>query len=59
MSGMPRARCLITIQISKMRNSMRFSSMYFPNFVLRIVLRIYNVTSSILNYGSLTLNKVR
>jgi hypothetical protein len=40
MSGMPRARCLITIQISMMRNSMRFSSMDSPNFVLRIVLRI-------------------
>jgi hypothetical protein len=40
MSGMPRARCLITIEISMMRNNMRFSSMDFPNFVFMIVLRI-------------------
>jgi hypothetical protein len=35
---------------------MWFSSMNFPNFVLRIVLRI---TLSILNHGSLTLHKIR
>jgi hypothetical protein len=40
MTGMPRARCLITIQISMMRKCMRFPRMDFPNFMLRIVLRI-------------------
>jgi hypothetical protein len=40
MSGMPRTRSLILIHESMMRNSVRFSSMDFPNFVLRIVSRI-------------------
>jgi hypothetical protein len=40
MSGMPRTRSLIIIHESMIRNIMRFSSMDFPNFVLRIVLRI-------------------
>jgi hypothetical protein len=33
--------------------------MNLPNFVLRIISRIYNVAFIILNYGSLTLNKIR
>jgi hypothetical protein len=38
MSGMHRARCLIIIHVSMVRNKMRFSSMDFPDFVLKIVL---------------------
>jgi hypothetical protein len=38
---------------------MRFLSMNSPNFVLRIISRILNVTLIILNYGSFALNKVR
>jgi hypothetical protein len=38
---------------------MRFSNMNSPNFVLRIVFKIQNVTLSILNHGSLVLYKVR
>jgi hypothetical protein len=37
MSCMPRARSLITIYKSMMRNGMRFPSMNSSNFVLRIV----------------------
>jgi hypothetical protein len=40
MSGMPRARGLISIHKSMMRNIVRFSSMNFPNLMLRIVCRI-------------------
>jgi hypothetical protein len=40
MGGMPRARGLILIHECMMRNSVRFSSMNFPNFVLRIISRI-------------------
>jgi hypothetical protein len=35
MSGMPRTRCLITVNVSMMR--MIFSSMNSPNLMLRIV----------------------
>jgi hypothetical protein len=37
MSGMPRARSLIFIHKCMMRNSVRFSSMNLPNFVLMII----------------------
>jgi hypothetical protein len=38
---------------------MRFPSMNLPNLMFGIVCRIQNVTLSILNHGSLTLNKNR
>jgi hypothetical protein len=56
---MPRDRSLITINVSMMRDRMRFSIIDVSNFVLRIVFRKQNVTLSILNHGSLTLNKTR
>jgi hypothetical protein len=59
MSGIPRTRSLILIHKSMMRNNVRFSSMNFPNFMLMIVCRIQNIAFPILNYGSLTLNKIR
>jgi hypothetical protein len=37
---MSRARSLITVHKSMMRNRMRFLSMNFSNLMLRIVLRI-------------------
>jgi hypothetical protein len=40
MSGMPRARSLILIHKSMMRNIMRFSSIDLPNLMLKIVCRI-------------------
>jgi hypothetical protein len=40
MSGLPRARCLILIHKSMVRNRMRFSSMNLPNFVLKIISRL-------------------
>jgi hypothetical protein len=58
MSGMPRTRSLIFIYKCMMREIMRFPSMNFPNFVLRIVCRIQNIALSILNHGSLALYKV-
>jgi hypothetical protein len=40
MSGMTRTRSLIFIHKIMMRNSVKFYSMDFPNFMLRIVCRI-------------------
>jgi hypothetical protein len=59
MSRMPRARSLIFVHKSMVRNIMRFSSMNSPNLVLRIISRIYNIALIILNHGSFALDKIR